>query len=53
MNKTLTIHQLGGDSEQRTLGSAAEVRDVLQTLFGIRLPRNDPRIGAALTKVSA
>lgn len=35
LNRTLTVHHLGGPSEQTELGSPAEVRDALEGRFGI------------------
>jgi N-hydroxyarylamine O-acetyltransferase len=52
-NKTFTIHTVGGESEQRTLGSAAEVRAVLETHFGLRLPAADAALEAAVRRVAA
>ena len=49
-NNQLTVHHLDGNTEQRTLRSAAEIRATLETCFGLRLP-NDPQIDAALTRL--
>jgi N-hydroxyarylamine O-acetyltransferase len=37
-NNQLSVHRLGAPSEKRTLTSVAEVREVLETLFGLTLP---------------
>ena len=50
-NNTLTVHELGGKSEQRTLGSVAEVRAVLEGQFGLRLPVQDAGLDAVLRRV--
>jgi N-hydroxyarylamine O-acetyltransferase len=47
-NNTFTVHELGGKSEQRTLGSVAEIRAVLEEQFGLRLPVEDASLDAAL-----
>lgn len=49
-NNQLTVHQLTAASEQRTLGSAADLRAVLETYFGLRLPP-DPAIDSALARL--
>ncbi len=49
-NTQLTIHHLGGDTEQRALGSTAELRSVLETVFGLTLPA-DPALDAALARL--
>jgi N-hydroxyarylamine O-acetyltransferase len=38
LNNHLSVHHLGGPSEQRILKSVAEVRETLQELFGLALP---------------
>jgi N-hydroxyarylamine O-acetyltransferase len=50
VNNQLSVHRLGKPSERRVLGSVTEVRDVLQTLFGLTLPPAealDPAIARA------
>lgn len=37
-NNLLSLHHLNGETEQRSLGSPAEMRQVLSEQFGIRLP---------------
>jgi arylamine N-acetyltransferase len=37
-NNQLTIHHTGGVSETRVLTSVAELREVLDTIFGITVP---------------
>ena len=37
-NTQLSVHRLGGTTERRTLGSVAEVREVLESVFGLALP---------------
>ena len=54
-NNQLTVHELPvgnaeGSTEQRTLGSAAEIRAALQTHFGLRVPAG-PGMDAALARV--
>lgn len=44
-NNRLSIHRLNGESEQRVLGSAAEISAVLDDLFGVTVP--DQRAFAA------
>jgi N-hydroxyarylamine O-acetyltransferase len=38
LNNQLSVHNLSGPSERRVLTSVAEVREVLETLFGLVLP---------------
>ncbi len=38
LNNQLTVHHLAGPSERRVLTSVAEVREALETLFGLVLP---------------
>ncbi|RUL78234.1 arylamine N-acetyltransferase family protein [Dyella choica] len=38
--RQFTLHSLDGESVKRTLGSAAEICEVLQEVFGIRLPEH-------------
>jgi N-hydroxyarylamine O-acetyltransferase len=51
-NDTLKIHPTGGDTETRTLGGLAEVKDVLTTLFGIAVPASE-KLDAAIERVIA
>jgi N-hydroxyarylamine O-acetyltransferase len=51
-NNQLTLHPLNGQTEQRRLGSADEIRAVLQTHFGLRVPAN-PVINEALARLTA
>ncbi len=37
-NNQLAIHHIGAPSERRVLGNVQEVRSVLETVFGLRLP---------------
>jgi N-hydroxyarylamine O-acetyltransferase len=37
-NNQLTIHHTNGPSERRVLGSVQEVRQVLESMFGLTLP---------------
>ena len=49
-NNQLTVHRLDGPSERRLLASVIEVRETLETLFGIALPRAaelDPALARA------
>jgi N-hydroxyarylamine O-acetyltransferase len=48
LNNTLTVHELGGKSEQRTLGSVAEIRAALETLLGLQLGAEAAAVEAAL-----
>ncbi|MFC4762707.1 arylamine N-acetyltransferase family protein [Dyella koreensis] len=48
-NRDFVIHHLGGESVRRTLQNVAEIRDVLQREFSIRLPEHpelDQRLDA-------
>jgi N-hydroxyarylamine O-acetyltransferase len=49
-NNTLTVHELTGESREQTLTSAEEIRAVLESTFGLRLPA-DPAIQAGLLKI--
>ena len=49
-NNQLTLQQLHGASEHRTIGSATELRAILETEFGIRVPP-DPAIDSALARL--
>lgn len=53
LNNTLTVHELGGESEQRTLSSVAELRAVLEGELGVRVPVGNAEIDAALERVAA
>lgn len=49
-NNQLTVHRLGGSPERRRLRSVEEVRETLQTVFGLTLPpaaELDPALGRA------
>jgi N-hydroxyarylamine O-acetyltransferase len=50
-NNTLTVHELGGRSEQQTLTTANEIRHVLETQFDIRVPAEDAAMSSALARV--
>jgi N-hydroxyarylamine O-acetyltransferase len=45
-NRELRIHPTGGETERRALGSTAEAKETLTSLFGIVLPANDKLDGA-------
>jgi N-hydroxyarylamine O-acetyltransferase len=49
-NGVLNIHHLGGPSEQRRIGSVTELRDVLDSTFGIDVPVG-PEVDDALARV--
>jgi N-hydroxyarylamine O-acetyltransferase len=49
-NNKLSIHQRGGESEQRTLTSAAEISAVLKDLFGVVVP-DEPAFAAKLARL--
>jgi len=49
-NTEFAVHHLGGPSERRALAGAAEIRRVLQQVFGLSLP-TDPEIEAALVRL--
>jgi N-hydroxyarylamine O-acetyltransferase len=49
-NNKLSIHHLHGDSEQTTLLSPAEMRQTLESTFGIQLPE-DAGLDGALARV--
>jgi len=51
-NNVFTTHHVGGASESRTLGTAAEIRDALETTFGITLPES-PELEPALARAAA
>jgi N-hydroxyarylamine O-acetyltransferase len=47
-NNQLTTHRVGGPSERRMLGNVQEVRQVLESMFGLTLPvaaELDPALG--------
>ena len=46
----LSVHRLNGDSEQRTLSNAAELRAALRDVFRIRLP-SEPQLDGALEQL--
>ena len=50
LNNKLSVHHLQGESEQRTLHSAAELRVTLENTFGIQLP-DDPGLDVLLTRL--
>ncbi len=49
-NRAFTVHQVGGESEQRMLGSVTDMRRVLEEYFRLRLPAQDAEIDAALAR---
>ena len=49
-NNQLTVHELNGGTEQRTLGSVADIRDALTTYFEVRIPDN-PAVDTALARL--
>jgi N-hydroxyarylamine O-acetyltransferase len=49
-NTEFTVHHRGGPSERRTLAGAAEIRQVLQAVFGLTLP-DGPELDAALERL--
>ena len=49
-NGVLSIHHLRGASEQRRIGSVAELRGVLDSTFGIDVPAGQ-ELDAALARV--
>jgi len=49
-NGALSIHHVGGRSEQRRIGSVAELRGVLDSTFGIEVPAGQ-ELDAALARV--
>ena len=52
LNNTLTVHELGGASKQRTLGSVAEIRAVLEGELGLRVPVGNAEIDTALARIA-
>lgn len=50
LNNKLSVHHLQGESQQRTLQSAAELRHTLEGTFGIQLP-DDPGVDPLLTRL--
>lgn len=51
-NNELTVHHLAGETERRTLNSAAEVRATLEEIFRVILPEA-PELDAALQRLVA
>jgi N-hydroxyarylamine O-acetyltransferase len=51
-NNELTVHHLGGESVRQVLADAAELREVLEGAFGLRLP-DGPELDAVLTRLTA
>ncbi|WKB51497.1 arylamine N-acetyltransferase family protein [Eleftheria terrae] len=51
-NNQLSVHRLGGDAQRRTLGTAAELRAVLETDLLIALP-DLPELDALLERLAA
>ncbi len=49
-NTALSIHHLGGRTEKCVIGSAAELRRVLEQDFGVALP-DDPRLAERLERI--
>lgn len=49
LDNRLTVHHLNGDTERRTLTSAAEMREVLESKFRMVLPET-PDLDAALSR---
>lgn len=52
LDHTLNIHRVGRASERRVIGSAGELRDVLESVFGVQLP-DDPGLPARLQRLVA
>ena len=50
-NNRLSVHPLHGDSEQTTLATPTELREVLERTFEIKLP-DDPGLDALLARLS-
>ena len=50
LNAEFAVHHLGGPSEHRRLAGAAEIRQVLQEVFGLRLP-DGPEVETALERL--
>ncbi|MEJ8575036.1 arylamine N-acetyltransferase [Microbaculum marinum] len=50
-NTSLARHRLGGETERRTLSSAAELRDALTDIFGI-VPPADAGLEPALARIA-
>jgi N-hydroxyarylamine O-acetyltransferase len=50
LNAEFAVHHLGGPSEYRRLAGAAEIRRVLQEVFGLTLPEG-PELDAALERL--
>ena len=49
-NNRLSMHRMNGDSEQRVLGSAAEISAVLKDVFGVVVP-DEPAFAAKLARL--
>jgi N-hydroxyarylamine O-acetyltransferase len=52
LNNELAVHHLDGGTERRTLASAAELRDTLETVFGLQLPEG-PELDGVLGRLTA
>jgi N-hydroxyarylamine O-acetyltransferase len=52
LNNRFAVHYLNAPTEQRILGTSAELRDVLQSAFQLRLPE-DHELEAALARAIA
>lgn len=50
-NNKLSIHHLGGDTEQTTLSTGAEMREVLERVLRIELP-DDPGLDGLLARLT-
>lgn len=51
-NNELAVHDLVGNTERRTLSSAAEIRDALEDLFLLEVP-SDPKLRDILERLAA
>jgi N-hydroxyarylamine O-acetyltransferase len=49
-NNLLSVHDRNGDTEQRTLTTPAQMRSVLETDFGVRLP-DEPLLDSTLAAI--
>ncbi len=51
LNNEFAVHYLDGRTDRRTLGTVAEICEILEDPFGLMLPEN-PELGAALRRLS-
>jgi N-hydroxyarylamine O-acetyltransferase len=52
LDNELAVHHLDGGTERRIFTSAAELRDTLETVFGLQLPE-EPELDSVLGRLTA